>query len=587
VRASAAKRVATIAGGAGRLQNCKATSVPYPDAVTTAGKPLVCKPLLILDPASSTHLSPARRKTRLRVCASTVSITLLVLGGSVPAFAQQREADDAWSQGRHAAARRGYEQVLKQNPKSARANLRLGILLSWDGKLDSSLVLIARARAAEPADVEAALTHARVRSWNKQYTAALATYDTVLSRQPDLRDAELGRAQTLSWAGRLQEADSMYRRLIRKNASDREARVGQAQVSAWAGKLEAADQGYRAILAQHPRDIEAITGLAHVQYWRGRVAESRRLLAAALAVDSTHRPARELLRTIQDATRPAVEVTAAWSNDSDRNTSFWQTLGTTIPAGDHVTLTGSVNALETHDPIRDGRRFGAEGGLSLSLGSVTLSGGGGARRIIPELAPSRTSATYRGRVGFRPAAAIGLHVGYSRMPFDEIAALMERALDMEILEGGFDARPFRGLSLYASGSQLWLSDGNSRSGAVAGLSQKVGRRLSLGAFGRRLSYARRGIGYFSPDRFSVLEGTAVYTVETRTWGGSVGGGLGAQQVGEDGTAQTEWHVEGRVGRRWGVGNRVELFGLITNSAVSSTTGAFRYRSAGVNVRLGL
>jgi hypothetical protein len=173
------------------------------------------------------------------------------------------------------------------------------------------------------------------------------------------------------------------------------------------------------------------------------------------------------------------------------------------------------------------------------------------------------------------------------MPFDEIAALMERALDMEVLEAGFDARPFRGFSLYASGSQLWMSDGNRRSGAVAGISQKLGRRLSLGAFGRTLSFERRGIGYFSPDRFSVLEGTAAYDMETRTWVGGIGGGLGAQQAGEGATAQTEWHIEGRVGRRWGVGNRVELFGLVTNSAVSSTTGAFRYRSAGVNVRLGL
>jgi hypothetical protein len=164
---------------------------------------------------------------------------------------------------------------------------------------------------------------------------------------------------------------------------------------------------------------------------------------------------------------------------------------------------------------------------------------------------------------------------------------MERGLDMEVLDAGFDARPLRGFTLYASGSQLWLSDGNRRSGAVAGMSQKIGRRLSLGLFGRTLSFDRPGAGYFSPDRFSVLEATTDYTVDTRTWGGSIGGGLGAQQVGSDGAAQTEWHLEGRVGRRWGVGNRIELFGLITNSAISSTTGAFRYRSAGINVRLGL
>jgi hypothetical protein len=203
------------------------------------------------------------------------------------------------------------------------------------------------------------------------------------------------------------------------------------------------------------------------------------------------------------------------------------------------------------------------------------------------VAAPRTAATYRGRLGYRPVAALGFNVGYSRSPFDEIAGLMERDLDMELLEAGFDARPFRGFSIYAGGSELWLSDANNRSGVVAGLSQKLHRHFSVGLFGRTLSYEQRGLGYFSPDRFSVLEATAGYGVETSTWTGSLGGGLGAQQVGERGAAQTEWHVEGRLGRRWGVGNRAELFGLITNSAVSSTSGAFRHRTAGLSVRLGL
>jgi hypothetical protein len=58
-------------------------------------------------------------------------------------------------------------------------------------------------------------------------------------------------------------------------------------------------------------------------------------------------------------------------------------------------------------------------------------------------------------------------------------------------------------------------------------------------------------------------------------------------VGKAGTAQTEWHLEGRLGQRWGTGNRIEAFGLVTNSAVSSTTGAFKYGSAGILLRLGL
>jgi tetratricopeptide (TPR) repeat protein len=507
--------------------------------------------------------------------------------GAVPLAAQQKEADEAWSQGRYDAARAGYQRVLRQDPAAPRANLRLGILLSWGDKLDSALILIARARRADPRDAEMRVAHARVRAWNKQYATALALYDSVLADRPGLRDAELGRAQTLSWMGRLEDAADVYQGLLSRNSTDRDARLGQAQVSAWRGQLKTAEQAYRAMLAQNPRDLEANTGLGNVYHWQGREGDALGQARAALSVDSTYRPARALARTVREATRPALETTAAWSNDSDRNTSFWQTLGTSAALGAGVGVFGSVNALETSDPARDATRVGGEAGLSLSLGRLQLSGAAGARRLLPEIAPARTTATYRGRVSYRPVSAFGLNVGYSRSPFDEIAALIERALDLELLEAGIDARPFPGFSIYAAGSGLWLNDGNYRTGLVAGLSQKLHRRLSVGLFGRTLSYERRGLGYFSPDRFSVLEGTAGYSLETGTWLGHLGGGLGAQQVGERGAVQSEWHIEGRVGRKWGVGNRVELFGLLTNSAVSSTSGAFRYRSAGLIVRLGM
>jgi hypothetical protein len=182
---------------------------------------------------------------------------------------------------------------------------------------------------------------------------------------------------------------------------------------------------------------------------------------------------------------------------------------------------------------------------------------------------------------------LGLSVGYSRLPFDEIASLIERNLDMESLEGGFDLRAASGLTIYGGGGALWLSDGNRRTSVAGGITRKIDTRFFLGLFGRSLSYQHRIIGYFSPDRFSVFEVTAGYSHESNRWIGSLSGGLGVQQVGRRGAAQGEWHLEGRLGPRWGSGNRIELFGLITNSAVSSTTGAFRYRSAGLTVRLGL
>jgi Flp pilus assembly protein TadD len=502
-------------------------------------------------------------------------------------LAQQTEADEAWSQGRYEAARAAYQRQLAQSPQDVRANLRIGVLLSWQGKLDSSLVYLSRARAIDPADVEIRLIQARVLAWDKQYDAALARYDSVLAKHPGLREASLGRARTLAWAGRLEESRSLYGQMVARDSTDFEAMLGRAQVSAWNGDLAAAEQEYRRLLSRNPRDVEARVGLGYVYLWQGREAAAGRQATYALAIDSTHKAARELRRVSREATQPSLEASANWGNDSDKNTSFWQTLGSSTSLGAGVALFGSVNALETSDPTRDARRFGGEAGLSLRKGRFQLQGAGGARRLLPENAPSRTAATYRARVSYRPVPAVGASLGYSRQPFDEIAALMDRELDLESLDGGFDVKASKGLTVYGGAGALWLSDGNSRSSFSAGVNQKIARRFLLGVFGRTLSYEERGIGYFSPDRFSVLEGIAGYSHESKGWALDLSGGLGAQQVGERGAAQSEWHLEARVGPRWGSGNRIEVFGLVTNSAVSSTTGAFRYRAAGLTARIGL
>jgi tetratricopeptide (TPR) repeat protein len=460
-------------------------------------------------------------------------------------------------------------------------------MLSWEGKLDSALAFLARARASEPADPEIRLIQARVMAWDKQYEAALLRYDSVLALRPGLREAMLGRARTLAWSGRLDAARAVYREMMARDPTDREARLGNAQVSAWRGELAIAEQEYRALLRRDPRDVEARVGLGYVYFWQGRRGAAERQARYALGIDSTDKAARELGRQARESGRSTVETSANWSNDSDDNTSFWQTAAASASLGGGVGVFGSVNALETSDPVLVATRIGGEAGLSFTRGALQLSGAAGARRLYPELAPERTAATYRGRLGYRAGPRLGIGLGYSRVPFDEIASLIERDLDMESLEGGFDLSAAAGLTIYGAGGALWLSDGNRRTSIAGGVTRIINRRFSLGLFGRTLSYQRRGTGYFSPDRFSVFEATAGYTHEGNRWIGSLSGGLGVQQVGRRGAAQGEWHLEGRLGPRWGSGNRIELFGLITNSAVSSTTGAFRYRSAGLTVRLGL
>jgi tetratricopeptide (TPR) repeat protein len=580
------RTASALSAGGGGLQSCKATSVPHVGTVLWTGNSLTNIGLQSWNEVAKGLLGKGPCKTRPRWWGRGFFALLLVLR-SIPLFAQQQEADAAWAEGRYDAARSNYLQVLAKNPQDVRANLRLGVMLSWQGKLDSALVLLGRARAGDPADVEIRLIEARVLAWDKQYPAALARYDSLLAEYPRLREAALDRARTLAWAGRLDDSRALYRQMIANDSTDRDAMLGAAQVGAWKGELELAEQEYHRLLSRNGRDVDARVGLGYVYLWQGRPGAAGRQADYALTIDSTAKSARDLRHAVREANGSALEGSVNWSDDSDHNTSFWQTLGASAPVGDRLRIFGSVNALQTSDPIRDARRVGAEGGATLSMGKVQLTGAGGARNLTPEVAPTWTAATYRARLSYRPIPRLGLGLGYSRAPFDETALLIEQNLTMESLDGGVDFRPTTTLTVFAGAGALWLSDGNSRTNYSGGATQKFYGHFFLGVLGRTLSYDHRGIGYFSPDRFSVLEGLAGYSRETRRWISGLSGGLGAQQVGSDGSAQTEWHLEGRIGPRWGTGNRIELFGLYTNSAVSSTTGAFRYGSAGVSARLSL
>jgi hypothetical protein len=184
------------------------------------------------------------------------------------------------------------------------------------------------------------------------------------------------------------------------------------------------------------------------------------------------------------ATGAATEAGANWSNDSDHNTDFWQTLGASAPLAPGMRIFGSVGLLEASDPVRDATRSGGEAGLTWAVGDVELTGAAGARRLSPDTGAARTSETYRGGVSWRPVPRLGLNVSYARYPFDEIASLIERNLNLESLDAGLDATPARGLTVYGGGGGVWFSDGNHRTSAGAGVTQTIHGDLFVGVYGR-------------------------------------------------------------------------------------------------------
>ncbi len=485
--------------------------------------------------------------------ARAVALLTFLVWLAAPLAAQVSRGDSAWTEGRFADARSAYERALSADSTSVRALYRLGILTSWDGKLDSALVLIRRARAIEPLDPDVRVAEARILSWDDQLDAAIVLYDSALAGSPHHQDAAVGRAQLLARSDRLVEAEAAYAQVLREN----------------------------------PQNLDALVGLGYVYGWQGRRGLARAHADRALAIDPNNPEAQRLRDRVRMSTRPRLDLTVGWSDDSDRNTAWWQHATLAFPLPERWRGFVSLGALQATDPFRDASRFSGEAGVSFSGSLADVTVAAGARALRPDGPPHRTEATYRASVVSRVAKRVRVGVGFSHYPFDETALLIGRGLDINEFEGSAEIAMSPTLSVSAGGGGTWLSDDNRKQYGVVAVTQTIGRRFFVGGFGRIFGYERREFGYFSPDRFALGEVRAGYNVTSPRWLGRVSGGLGLQWIGSNGAAQEEWHLEARLARQWSSTGSAGLFASITNSAESSTTGAFRHGTGGVVVQLGL
>jgi tetratricopeptide (TPR) repeat protein len=510
---------------------------------------------------------------------------LLCLAATTGLQAQVGAGDSAWAAGDFAAARVAYERALHDNPGSVRALYRLGVLASWNNQLDSALALLRDAREVEPGDPDVRTHEATVLAWQGRYADALARWDSLVAEFPGRRDLALGRARTLSWSGRLRQADTAYAALVASDPNDLDARTGWAQTAAWSGDYLTAIHRYQEALDRNPDHVPSLVGLAQVRTWQGRTAEARLAVDHALRIAPEDRTALEVRASIRALTRPRLDLTLGWSHDSDRNTLWWQSLGSSIALGPGLRGFASAGIAEASDPAREGTRLSAEAGVTRDAGNLSLSAAFGVRRLAVDDAADRSLGTWRGAVSYRFARTAGAGLSYAHYSFDETALGRDVDIDEVSVDGDVQLHP--DLILAYGGGLGWLSDDNRRHSAVVALTQRFARGLTGGIYARILGYRSPGFGYFSPDRFLVSEGSGSYTYGLRQWEARLSGGLGVQQVGEGGRAQSEWHAEARLARRWSVINEVALSGGISNSAESSTTGAYRYYTAALSVRLGL
>ncbi|MDH4130624.1 MAG: tetratricopeptide repeat protein [Gemmatimonadota bacterium] len=501
--------------------------------------------------------------------------------------AQAATGDSAWAAGEYYRARLAYQKALEDDPRNAQALFRLGILASWDGLLDSSLTLLARARTAEPRDPEIRLHQAKVLSWAGRYGEAVAQYDSLLAEQPDNQEAALGRARTLSWSGRLTEADDSYATMLARDPSNVEALAGRGQVALWSGDRDAAAPWYERALELDPKHVISLIGMAQVRQGQTRPDEATEYINQALALAPTDRDAQRIATEIRALRRVRLDAVLGWSRDSDENILWWQTVGASYIPYPGLRAFSSVGIAEASDPFRHANRFAVEAGAAYGIRQFTATAAIGLRSLSSDTDEDHLPATWRLYGGYRLSRTANVGAGYAHYAFDETALLISQGLMVDELSGDGSVILRPKLSLSGNAAAAFFDDGNRRLSASATLMQGIANNYSAGLYGRLMGYKQDGFGYFTPDLFYVTEARGTYWRAMGLWNVRLAGGLGIQQAGSDASAQFEYNFEARLARQWGAINEVALLGALSNSALSSTTGAFRYYTALLTARIGL
>lgn len=513
---------------------------------------------------------------------------LLALDPSNADAAVDRARALAW-RGDIAMAIRALDRLLDERPTHLPALRARAQFAAWAGELDVALAAYDRLGEIIPHDRSVRYDRARALSWASKFDEAVAVYDSLLETDPQDRDARLGLARVLSWSDRLDSAIAVYRALQLEDPADLEARRGLARTLSWKGDLVAAEREWRAALDVDARDVESLVGLGQTLRWQGRDAAALEVLRRAEALHPTDNEVRTQLRWVRRGTAPRVAASYVYESDSDGNRiqslvsrAAWRP----VPPLE-LRVEGYVRNLE-------------QDGAGVSLAGDTR---GGLVELWVQLEPGWTVSAGAGlSEGDTPGAgAVGRFIGQlaspGRHPVGATLAYERRALDVTALlaargvafdEVRLEARAsVARWTLFGGVGHAWFdgTESNRRVAGSAGLSRRVARDWTLGAFGRAFGFEKDlADGYFDPSFYGLLEATARWSRELGRWVMLVEGAPGVQVLsGADPSAAAR--ARAQVSYRVAPGREVSVSGLLSRTGVqvfSSNVGSYRYGSLSVS-----
>ncbi len=378
-------------------------------------------------------------------------------------------------------------------------------------------------------------------------------------------------------------------------AGDREAQRGLALACAWDGRQAEAQARYRDLLAADPDDGESRVGLGRSLLWDNRLrAGWRELVTAAAATDpATAAAAADVQLAALDGYAAPLEVTAAWSWDSDDLDIARLTVAGAAHAGRGVllqVLPGRTWYRQPGQPDADATRLGL--GLAAGLGrGLALHAFGTAERYASGGDLPATGAPLDwDRVGgdawltWLPAPRWRADLGAASQAVETYLGF-GRELERRQASLSLERRLPGGWSVAASATHGDYTDGNRSDLLVARAGwRRDGRCLwEVGAVGRRLDFRTPYPGaYWAPDWLG--SGGLEASLQARRGDCTfrLGGSL-AREKEAGAAAITVGAATGRLGWRFAPGWLLALEAGWSQSALSTASGYHR-TSLGAGLR---
>lgn len=174
-------------------------------------------------------------------------------------------------------ARSIYEEVLRENPTSARALCGQGALAAHANRWDDARTLFAQALQAKP-----------------EYDVALA-----------------GMGLCCSWFKEHEAAWGFYRRAVQANPENARAVLGIIELGYPLQRLNDVEQAVRSYLEMHPLDFQFLYALAGCLYAQGKLDEATSEIQKITMFEPNNERARELQRMIDEREQTGKPTQAA------------------------------------------------------------------------------------------------------------------------------------------------------------------------------------------------------------------------------------------------------------------------------------